>query len=161
MDIEPVVDIDVRWMSEALKLAREARGAGEVPVGAVLVGADGRLLAKGANQVESLGDPTAHAEILAIGAAASQIGGPRLHGTTLYVTLEPCAMCAGALVLARVARLCFAASDPKAGACGSLFDITGDTRLNHQLTVSGGCLAEESAFLLRSFFESLRSRSAD
>lgn len=151
---------DVRWMREALKLAREARARGEVPVGAVAVGADGRLLGKGQNQIATLGDPTAHAEILALGAAASALESPHLLDTTLYVTLEPCPMCAGALVLARVARLVFGAADPKAGACGTLFDITGDRRLNHQVVVAGGCLAEESGYLLRSFFDSLRQRGA-
>jgi tRNA(adenine34) deaminase len=151
---------DVRWMREALALAREARGRGEVPVGAVIVDQHGRVLGKGFNQTEALRDPTAHAEILAIGAAANALDSPRLTGTTMYVTLEPCAMCAGALVQARVERLVFGAIDPKAGACGSLFDIVDDRRLNHRLRVSPGCLADESGFLLRSFFDSLRRDEA-
>jgi tRNA(adenine34) deaminase len=146
-------------MREALKLARQARAAGEVPVGAVVV-LEGRLLAKGMNQIETLGDPTAHAEILAIGAAATALGEPRLTGATLYVTLEPCAMCSGAIVLARLSRVVFAAEDPKAGACGSLYDIPRDRRLNHQVIVSGGLLADESSFLLRSFFDALRRDQA-
>lgn len=156
----PGLDLDVRWMREALKLARQARAAGEVPVGAVVV-LDGRLLGKGMNQIETLGDPTAHAEILAIGAAASALGEPRLTGATLYVTLEPCAMCSGAIVLARLSRVVFGAEDPRAGACGSLYDIARDPRLNHQALVSGGLLADESSFLLRSFFDSLRRKEAD
>jgi tRNA(adenine34) deaminase len=147
-------------MREALKLARQARAAGEVPVGAVVV-LDGRLLGKGMNQIETLGDPTAHAEILAIGAAASALGEPRLLGATLYTTLEPCVMCSGAIVLGRLARIVYAADDPKAGACGSLYDIPRDTRLNHRAVVNRGLLAEESNFLLRSFFDSLRREAAD
>lgn len=149
--------LDVRWMREALKLARQARAAGEVPVGAVVV-LDGRLLGKGMNQIETLGDPTAHAEILAIGAAAGALGDPHLIGATLYTTLEPCVMCSGAIVLGRLARVVYAADDPKAGACGSLYDIPRDLRLNHRAEVSGGLLAEESNFLLRSFFDSLRRK---
>ncbi len=148
-------DLDARWMREALKLASQAAEAGEVPVGAVVV-LDGRLLGKGMNQIEILGDPTAHAEILAIGAAAAALGGPHLLGANLYVTLEPCVMCSGAVVLARLARVVFAAADPKGGACGSLYDIPRDPRLNHRAVVSGGLLAEESNLLLRSFFDSLR-----
>jgi tRNA(adenine34) deaminase len=142
-------------MREALKLAREARAAGEVPVGAVVVLED-RLLGKGKNQIETLGDPTAHAEILAIGAAASALGEPRLTGATLYATLEPCLMCAGAIVLARLERVVYAAPDPRAGACGSLYDIPRDPRLNHRAVVLGGLLADEATFLLRSFFDDLR-----
>ncbi len=150
---------DARWMREALKLAREARAQGEVPVGAVVV-LDGRLLGKGKNQIETLGDPTAHAEILAIGAAAATVGEPRLVGATLYSTLEPCVMCSGAIVLARISRVVYAADDPKAGACGSLFDIPRDPRLNHRAVVQSGLLAEESSFLIRSFFDELRRNAA-
>ncbi len=142
-------------MREALKLAREARAAGEVPVGAVVVLED-RLLGKGKNQIETLGDPTAHAEILAIGAAAGALGEPRLTGATLYATLEPCLMCSGAIVLARLERVVFAAADPRAGGCGSLYDIPRDPRLNHRAVVLGGLLADEATFLLRSFFDDLR-----
>jgi tRNA(adenine34) deaminase len=148
-------ETDARWMREALKLAREARAAGEVPVGAVVV-LDDRLLGKGKNQIETLGDPTAHAEILAIGAAANAIGDARLVGATLYSTLEPCVMCSGAVVLARIERVVYAADDPRAGGCGSLYDIARDPRLNHQAVVLGGLLADEAAFLLRSFFDDLR-----
>ena len=145
-------------MREALKLAREARAAGEVPIGAVVV-LDDRLLGKGKNQIETLGDPTAHAEILAIGAAANALGEPRLTGATLYSTLEPCIMCSGAIVLARLDRVVYAAEDPRAGACGSLYDIPRDPRLNHRAVVLGGLLADEATFLLRSFFDDLRSGS--
>jgi tRNA(adenine34) deaminase len=151
---------DLRWMREALKLAREARAAGEVPVGAVIV-LEERLLAKGKNQIETLGDPTAHAEILAIGAAAGALGEPRLNGATLYTTLEPCIMCSGAIVLARLARVVYAADDPRAGACGSLYDVPRDPRLNHRAVVLGGLLADEANFLLRSFFDDLRMGSAE
>ena len=145
-------------MREALKLAREARAAGEVPIGAVVV-LDDRLLGKGKNQIETLGDPTAHAEILAIGAAANALGEPRLTGATLYSTLEPCIMCSGAIVLARLDRVVYGAEDPRAGACGSLYDIPRDPRLNHRAVVLGGLLADEATFLLRSFFDDLRSGS--
>lgn len=155
-----LLDTDARWMREALKLAREARAEGEVPVGAVVV-AGGRLLGKGKNQIETLGDPTAHAEILAIGAAATAAGEPRLIGATLYTTLEPCVMCAGAIVLARIARVVYASDDPKAGACGSVYDIPRDPRLNHRSVVVGGLLAAESSFLLRSFFDALRQSASD
>jgi len=147
-------------MREALKLAREARAAGEVPVGAVVVLGD-QLLGKGKNQIETLGDPTAHAEILAIGAAANALGEPRLTGATLYTTLEPCIMCSGAIVLARLERVVYAAEDPRAGACGSLYDIPRDPRLNHRAVVLGGLLADEACFLLRSFFDDLRSGSTE
>ncbi len=155
-----LLDTDTRWMREALKLAREARAEGEVPVGAVVV-AGGRLLGRGRNQIETLGDPTAHAEILAIGAAATAVGEPRLVGATLYATLEPCVMCAGAIVLARIARVVYASDDPKAGACGSVYDIPRDPRLNHRSVVVGGILAEESSFLLRSFFDALRRSASE
>ena len=147
-------------MREALKLAREARAVGEVPVGAVVVLGD-QLLGKGKNQIETLGDPTAHAEILAIGAAANALGEPRLTGATLYTTLEPCIMCSGAIVLARLERVVYAAEDPRAGACGSLYDIPRDPRLNHRAVVLGGLLADEACFLLRSFFDDLRSGSTE
>jgi tRNA(adenine34) deaminase len=147
-------------MREALKLAREARAAGEVPVGAVVVLGD-QLLGKGKNQIETLGDPTAHAEILAIGAAANALGEPRLTGATLYTTLEPCIMCSGAIVLARLERVVYGAEDPRAGACGSLYDIPRDPRLNHRAVVLCGLLADEACFLLRSFFDDLRSGSME
>ena len=142
-------------MREALALAREAGAAGEVPVGAVVVCGD-RAIGRGANRRESDGDPFAHAEILAIGEASRTRPGWRLDGCTLYVTLEPCAMCAGALVNSRVERLVFGATDPKAGFCGSLGDIVRDPRLNHRLEVRAGVLAEECAALLQEFFGRLR-----
>ncbi len=143
-------------MEAALDEARAAAAAGEVPVGAVVVSADGELLARAHNRRESDGDPLAHAELLAIRQAAREVGGWRLVGATLYVTLEPCAMCAGALVLARVGRLVFGAADPKAGYCGTLGDLVRDPRLNHRLEVSSGVLAEASAGLLKGFFAELR-----
>jgi tRNA(adenine34) deaminase len=148
---------DAKWMRAALAEAKMARSAGEVPVGAVVV-KDGAVIGRGHNQVEGLKDPTAHAEILAIGAAATTLGSWRLEGATLYVTLEPCTMCAGAIVLSRVARLVFGASDPKAGACGSLMNVPRDERLNHLVEIDSGFMEEECSFLLRSFFEELRKK---
>ncbi len=138
-------------MTEALKFAEMAQAAGDVPVGAVLV-RGGEILGTGYNRREAACDPTAHAEILALREAAERLELWRLDGTTMYVTLEPCPMCAGALVNARVGRLVYGAADPKGGACGSLFDITSDRRLNHRLPATSGVLAEESARLLREFF---------
>ncbi len=146
---------DERWMREALALAREAGERGEVPVGAVAVCED-RIVGRGANARESARDPTAHAELLAIQDAARALGRWRLTGVTLYATLEPCAMCAGAMVLARIDRLVHAAGDPKAGAAGSVMDLTADPRLNHRFPVERGLLAEESSELLRAFFRARR-----
>jgi tRNA(adenine34) deaminase len=146
---------DERYMRQALAEAEESLVEGEVPIGAVVVH-EGHIIGRGRNRRESLRDPTAHAEILAIGAAASSIGAWRLSGCTIYVTLEPCPMCAGAIVLARIDRLVIGADDPKGGACGSLFDIVQDQRLNHRVTVTRGLLAGESSLLLRRFFEQLR-----
>lgn len=148
---------DLRWMRRALALAREAARAGDVPVGAVVVGADGRLLGEGSNRREAEADPTAHAEIVALRAAARALGTWRLEGSTLYATLEPCPMCAGALVAARVRRLVFAARDPKAGAAGSLYNLVEDARLNHRLVVAAGVLADEAGELLRAFFRERRA----
>ncbi len=142
-------------MQEALALAREAGARGEVPVGAVAVH-DGRIVGRGANARESANDPTAHAELLAIQDAARTLGRWRLSGVTLVATLEPCAMCAGAMVLARIDRLVYAASDPKAGAAGSLLDLTADPRLNHRFAVERGPLADEAGELLRAFFRARR-----
>jgi tRNA(adenine34) deaminase len=147
---------DERWMAEALELAREAAALGEVPVGALVVAADGRVLGRGHNRREIDQDPLAHAEILALREAARTSGSWRLEGATLYVTLEPCAMCAGAIVLSRVDRLVFGAADPKAGFCGSLGDLVRDPRLNHRPEVSSGVRAAECAELLRGFFAALR-----
>ncbi|MDH3522260.1 MAG: tRNA adenosine(34) deaminase TadA [Acidobacteriota bacterium] len=147
---------DRRWMREALAEARRAAAAGDVPIGAVLV-RDGAAIGRGHNRREADGDPLAHAELLALRQGAAATAGWRLLATTLYVTLEPCAMCAGALVLSRVSRLVYGAADPKAGFCGSLGDLTADPRLNHRLAVTAGVLAEECGELLRSFFAALRS----
>ena len=146
---------DVRWMRHALGLAARAEAAGEVPVGACVV-KDGVLVGEGWNQPIFANDPTAHAEILALRAAAERIGSYRLVGTTLYVTLEPCAMCAGAMVHARVARLVYGATDPKTGAAGSVFDIVRSERLNHRVACEPGVLAEECGMLLRGFFATRR-----
>ena len=151
-----VNDKDSTYMERALTLARNAAVAGEVPVGAVLVAADGTLLAESANAPIATSDPSAHAEMLAIRAAGAAIGNYRLVDTTLYVTLEPCVMCAGAIVHARVARLVYGADDPRCGACGSVFDITGNARLNHSVEVTGGVRASESSALLRGFFADRR-----
>src|SRR5829696_6983322 len=146
-----------QWMEEAFALAREAAADGEIPVGAVIVDRNGAVVGRGRNARES-GDPLGHAEIYAIAEAARTIGDWRLEGTTMFVTLEPCAMCAGALVNARVARLVFAAYDPKAGFCGTLGNLVQDPRLNHRLEVEGGFEEERSRELLREFFRQLRQR---
>ncbi len=151
---------DERWMESALREAEQALKRKEVPVGAVVV-RNRRIIGKGYNQIESLQDPTAHAEMIAITAAATGLGSRRLEECTLYVTLEPCAMCAGAIVLARVPRLVFGAYDPKAGACGSLFNIVQDGRLNHRAELTGGILEERCAGLLSSFFVTLRGEGQD
>ena len=146
---------DEEWIRRALILAAEAAERGEIPVAAIVVGPDG-LIAEAANSVEELGDPTAHAEILAISKAVAIVGDKRLLGTTLYVTLEPCAMCAGAIVLSRIARVVFSTFDPKTGACGSLRNVLQDSRLNHRCEVVGDVLARESSNMLKEFFTSLR-----
>lgn len=149
--------VDLEWMQRALAAADRAAEHGDVPVGCVVVDARGQELASGRNRRELDGDPTAHAEIDAIRAAARRIGHWRLEGSTVYVTLEPCAMCAGALVNARVARVVYGASDPKAGAVDSLFSIGQDTRLNHRFEVQGGVLAAEAIDRLQTFFRRLRA----
>ena len=149
-----------QWMTEALALAEQAGAAGEIPVGAVIVDRDGQIIGRGRNRRAS-GDPLGHAELIAIRHAAEVIGDWRLEGTTMVVTLEPCAMCTGALVNARVARLIFGAFDPKAGFCGSLGNLVQDARLNHRLEVVSGVEAEESKRLLQEFFQGLRKRSQD
>jgi tRNA(adenine34) deaminase len=145
-----------RWMREALAEARAAVDHDDVPVGAVVVAPDGTELARGHNRREQLADPTAHAELEALRVAAATLGTWRLDGCTLVVTLEPCAMCAGALVQSRVAGLVFAADDPKAGAVTSLYDLVRDPRLPHRVEVYRGVLADASTTLLRSFFASRR-----
>ena len=146
---------DVHYMRRAIELAREAEAAGEVPVGAVIV-RDGEILAEGFNRPISTHDPTAHAEMVALRAAAARIDNYRLTGTTLYVTLEPCAMCAGAMVHSRVQRLVYAATDPRAGAAGSVFNVVQCDALNHRLEITSGVLADECGPLLRQFFVARR-----
>ncbi len=143
-------------MAIALEEARRAMEDGEVPVGAVVV-YDGEVIARAHNLREGLQDPAAHAEILALREAARKLGRWRLTGATLYVTLEPCAMCAGALVLARIDRLVYGADDPKAGACGSIFDIVREPRLNHRMEVLYGVLEEECRSVLKEFFANRRN----
>lgn len=145
-------------MRAALQQAEQAPATGDVPVGAVVVGPDGEQLSAGRNAREAAADPTAHAEVLALRAAAAAQGQWRLSGCTLVVTLEPCTMCAGALVLARVARLVYGAPDPKAGAAGSLWDVVRDRRLNHRPEVVAGVLETECAEVLRGFFADRRLR---
>ena len=144
-------------MEEALALAEEAAADGETPVGAVIVDRDGKIIGRGRNRREA-GDPLGHAELLAIREAAQAMGDWRLEGTTMVVTLEPCAMCAGALVNARVERLVFGALDPKAGFCGSLGNLVQDPRLNHRLEVVSGVEEARSRELLQRFFRQLRAR---
>ena len=146
---------DLDFMQAALDEARQAAEAGEVPIGAVVV-REGTVFARGQNRVLRDLDPTAHAEIVALRAAAAFIGNYRQMGCTLYVTLEPCAMCAGAMIHARLDRLVFAAADPKAGAVGSVLAVLNHPQLNHQMQVEQGILADESAELLRSFFRDRR-----
>ena len=141
-----------RWMRRALELARSAEAAGDVPVGAVIVGADGAVLGEGFNEREATGDPTAHAELLAIRRAAARVGRWRLDGATLYVTLEPCPMCAGAVACARLPRVVYGADDPKAGALGSRYAVGIDGRWNHVAVVERGVLAAECGALLTAFF---------
>lgn len=144
-----------RWMGVALEEARRAEEAGEVPVGAVAVH-EGRVIGRGGNRTATLQDPTAHAEMLTLREAAAALGSWRLTGVTLYVTLEPCAMCAGACVLGRIDRLVFGPADPKAGMCGSLENLVEDPRLNHRVEVVRGVRAEECGEILREFFRARR-----
>jgi tRNA(adenine34) deaminase len=146
---------DLIAMQSAFAEARLAAEAGEVPIGAVVVH-DGRIIATGQNRVLREVDPTAHAEIVAMRAASAVLGNYRLNGCTLYVTLEPCAMCAGAMIHARLARLVFGAADPKAGAAGSVLTVLNHAQLNHQMQVEQGILADESSELLRNFFRERR-----
>jgi tRNA(adenine34) deaminase len=152
------VDADLALMEQALACARDAEAEGEVPVGAVIVTAQGAVLARAANAPIARNDPTAHAEVLALRAAGQVLGNYRLPGCTLYVTLEPCAMCVGALVHARIARVVYGAPDPKTGACGSVFDLAASPRLNHRIEVTGGILGEDCGALLKRFFAVRRSR---
>jgi len=144
-------------MTLALAEADQAKGSADVPIGAVVVDADGQVIGRGHNEREAAGDPTAHAEVLAIREAAKHVGEWRLTGCTLVVTLEPCTMCAGAIVLARLDRLVFGAYDEKAGAVGSLWDVVRDRRLNHRPEVVGGVMADEAGARLRDFFTGHRT----
>ncbi|OGI42708.1 MAG: tRNA-specific adenosine deaminase [Candidatus Muproteobacteria bacterium RBG_16_64_11] len=147
---------DIAFMQRALELARRAEQDGEVPVGALVV-LDNEIIGEGWNHPIGAADPTAHAEIAALRAAASKLGNYRLIGSTLYVTLEPCPMCAGAIVLARVARVVFGAADTLAGASGTVFDLLRSLRLNHRAEVQGGVLGDECSRLLKSFFQTKRN----
>ncbi|WP_346014550.1 tRNA adenosine(34) deaminase TadA [Thiocystis violacea] len=155
MGIEETPD-DARWMTRALELARQAAAEGEVPVGAILV-RDGEMLGEGWNRPIGAHDASAHAEIQALRHAGQRVGNYRLPGTTLYVTLEPCVMCAGAIIHARVGQVVYGAPDPKAGACGSVFDLLpSDTRFNHRTECRGGVLADACGETLRAFFRARR-----
>ncbi len=149
---------DERWMESALREAEQASRRKEVPIGAVIV-QDSRIIGKGYNQLETLQDPTAHAEMIAITAAATWLGSRRLEECTMYVTLEPCTMCAGAIVAARIPRLVFGTYDPKAGACGTLFNIVQDSRLNHRVEILSGILEARCSAILSEFFLKVRSGS--
>jgi tRNA(adenine34) deaminase len=149
---------DDAFMGQALDLARQAGAAGEVPVGALVV-RDGEVVGRGWNQPIGRADPTAHAEVMALRDAAERLGNYRLPGCTLYVTLEPCAMCAGAIMHARIARVVFGARDPKTGAAGSVVDLFAEGRLNHHATLVGGVLGETCGALLSSFFAARRGRT--
>jgi tRNA(adenine34) deaminase len=153
MTVDPQAE---HWMRRALSLAETAAAAGEVPVGAVLV-RDGEVIGEGNNRPIAAGDPTAHAEIVALRAAAVGAGNYRLPGSILYVTLEPCVMCAGAILQARIERVVFGAADPRAGAAGSVFDVLGTTKLNHRVEVAGGVLAQECGGILQEFFRERRT----
>ena len=150
-----LLEKDLEYMQLALEQARLAPARGEVPIGAVLV-LDGQVLAQVHNFREVWQDPTAHAEVVAIREAATRLGTWRLTGTTLYVTVEPCSMCAGAIIQSRVSRLVFGARDPKAGACGSVFNLPDERRLNHRVEVIGGIMERESQELMQKFFKRLR-----
>jgi tRNA(adenine34) deaminase len=145
-----------RWMRLALEEARAATAHDDVPIGAVVVAGDGTVIGRGRNERELREDPTAHAEVLALREAAAALGSWRVLDSTLYVTLEPCTMCAGAIVLSRIPRVVYATTDPKAGAAGSVLDVLADRRLNHRPEVVAGVLADEAAELLRSFFRARR-----
>ena len=149
-------DKDKEFMLLAMAEARAAEAAGEVPVGAIIVSATGDVIARGDNRVLRSSDPTAHAEIVALRAAGAHLGNYRLLGCTLYSTLEPCSMCAGAIMHARIARLVYAAADPKAGACGSVLEVMNHPRLNHQVEMLGGVFGEECGQMLTDFFRARR-----
>jgi tRNA(adenine34) deaminase len=150
--------IQEKFMHEALKEARKAFDDDEVPIGAVVV-YQGKIVARGYNQVERLKDPTAHAEMLVLTSATNYLGTKWLNGVSLYVTIEPCSMCAGAMVLSRIKNLYFGAEDPKTGACGSIFNIVNHNKLNHRIKVTKGILEEECSVILKEFFRKKRSRT--
>jgi tRNA(adenine34) deaminase len=145
-----------QWMEQALKEAEKGHEEGEVPIGALLIGPDGDILAKAHNRPIALNDPTAHAEILVLRSAATNMGNYRLNGSTLVVTIEPCIMCMGAMIHARIARLVFGAFDPKAGAAGSLYNLAEDQRLNHRIEVISGMMEKACGRLLQDFFRARR-----
>ena len=147
-------------MKEALAEAKKAAAAGEVPVGAVIV-KDGEIIGRGHNETETAKDPTAHAEMIAIRQAAKNLGGWRLTGCTMYVTTEPCSMCAGAIVWSRISRLFIGTMDPKSGACGSVFNIPQESRLNHFVEIETGLMQEECSSLMKSFFKEFRKRKLE
>ncbi|HET9328029.1 MAG TPA: tRNA adenosine(34) deaminase TadA [Candidatus Eisenbacteria bacterium] len=151
---------DQQGMRAALREAQASADDDEVPIGCVIVH-EGLIVGRGRNQMERLQDATAHAEMVAIGAASSTLGTWRLNECTMYVTLEPCAMCAGAIILSRVGRLVYAAIDPKAGACGSVLDVIHEPRLNHRVEIESGVLAEECGALLKAFFQRKRREAAE
>ena len=151
------MDVDEQWMSRAIAAAHTAQELGEIPVGACIVNGNDEVLAVAGNRTRTDGDPTAHAEIVALRAAAKSLGNYRLTNAVVYSTIEPCAMCAGALVNARIARLVYGAADPKAGAVSTLFSIGSDPRLNHRFEVVSGLLADEAAERLQAFFAKLRA----
>lgn len=158
MHNEHLNQVDIAFMQQALQLARQAGEAGEVPVGAVVV-KDGLVIGQGSNTPIGNSDPTAHAEIMAMRHAAKHLGNYRLVDCTLYVTLEPCAMCSGAIQHARIARLVYGASDPKTGACGSVINLMDEPKLNHHTEVTQGILADECGALLSSFFSARRKKN--
>lgn len=147
-------------MQEAIEEAKKAAAMGEVPVGAVIV-KDGQIIGRGHNQTEFLKDPTAHAEIIAIRQAAAKLGGWRLSGCSIFVTAEPCSMCAGAIVWARIQKLYIGTMDPKSGACGSVFNIPQEKKLNHYVEIETGLMQEECSFLMKNFFKQLRKKKAE
>ena len=147
---------DIKWMQHAIRLANHAESTGEVPVGAIIV-KDNKVIAEGWNQPITGNDPTAHAEVIALRAASQAVENYRLVDTTLYVTLEPCVMCAGALIHARVKRVVFGATDPRTGAAGSMFNILNTTKLNHTIEIEQGVLENECAHLLKEFFKKKRN----
>ena len=155
-----MVQTDEDWMWRTLHLAREAEKLGEVPIGAIIIDGKGKILAATSNRTITDSDPTAHAELMAIRTAGMRIGNYRLNGTTMYSTIEPCVMCAGAIVNARVERLVFGAHDERFGAVETLFNIGSDERLNHRLEITSGVLAENCRRLLQDFFRARRTRSA-